>query len=134
MIRKKLTLDYQLNTGWLQPYVEGLINGQAVAWCCASCQYTSFPPVRTCKCGRTDGEFKVLNGEASTVYRTYGQDGNFALAKFEGADTASVVKLALPDEVQDWSLFESNELLSGCLKPLQKTSPELVLHIHPIEN
>lgn len=133
MTEIKLTLDYQLNSGWLQPFTEGLVSGQAVAWRCTDCQRTSFPPLRTCSCGQSTGEWTPLSGEAEIQYLTQGVDGAFALARFKGADTSTVVKLQFADLANDWILAESSSTLTGRLRPLDGACPELVLHVNPVK-
>ena len=93
MIEHPLILDYQLNAGWLTPYIDGLQEGKLIAHQCASCSRTSCPPVRSCICGNTDGRWKQLKGTASILQRTTGADGDFAMVRFDGADTLSVVAL-----------------------------------------
>ena len=93
MIDHQLILDYQLNAGWLAPYVDGLKDGKVIARECVSCSRISFPPVRSCICGNTDGRWKQIEGTAKILQRTTGIDGDFALVRFDGVDTASVVAL-----------------------------------------
>ncbi len=97
-IEYQLTLDYQLQTGWLKPFVRGLQKGIAVARCCSACKKTSFPPIRVCKCNNANGKWVNLSGEARIVYRCDGTDGSFALVQFDGADTQTVVRL---DDMSD---------------------------------
>jgi hypothetical protein len=93
MIKHQLTLDYSLNPGWMAPYAEGLLQGKATARHCASCNRSSFPPLRTCSCGDSDGYWEKLSGEAQIIFRSDGCDGSFGLVHFDGADTQSVVRI-----------------------------------------
>lgn len=96
-----LALNYQLQSGWLQPYVQGLLQGHATARCCIACNRTSFPPIRVCKCQHTEGTWTRLSGAARIVHRCDGTDGSFALVQFDGADTQTVVRLdAMPETDQ----------------------------------
>lgn len=93
MIDHTLILDYQLNAGWLAPYVDGLKDGKVIARQCAACSRTSLPPMRSCICGHSGGHWKQLLGTAKIMQRTTGTDGDFAMVLFDGADTLSVVAL-----------------------------------------
>jgi len=93
MINYPLILDYQLNAGWLAPYVDGLKDGKLIARQCTRCSRISFPPVRSCICGHTDGNWKQLKGTAKILQRATGTDGDFAMVRFDGADTLSVAAL-----------------------------------------
>jgi len=88
-----LPLEYDLKAGWLSPFVEGLTQGRAVARVCAACGRVSFPPLRTCTCGSAEGEWVILSGRATVITRTSGTDGDFALARFDGADGLTTVAL-----------------------------------------
>lgn len=130
-----LSLDYQLAPGWLQPYTDGLIEGKALAWRCADCERTSFPPARTCTCGQTTGAWRVLTGYARVMHYTFGQDGQFALVRFDGADTSAVVRLDSLDVAL--TLVQPNESsvkpaceLTGSLQPSESDLSELVLRIN----
>ncbi len=89
----QLTLEYTLQSGWLEPFVRGLQQGIATARRCTSCEKTSYPPIRVCKCNHTGGEWVRLSGEAHIVHRCDGSEGSFALVQFIGADTRTVVRL-----------------------------------------
>lgn len=133
MSNYNLSLDYQLAPGWLQPYTEGLSQGFAVSRCCSNCDRTSFPPVRTCTCGQTAGTWVTLKGTASVIHCTFGQDGEFALVKFDGADTSTVVKLCGSDEVINLSHQAGTSVnLTGSLQSSNSTMPELVLELDSI--
>lgn len=92
-INYNLSLDYQLQAGWLEPFVHGLQQGIAIARSCTACNKISFPPVRVCECSHTHGNWVNLSGKAHIQYRCTGTEGNFALVQFEGADTQTVVRL-----------------------------------------
>jgi len=94
----RLTLDYQLHPGWLEPYIRGIQQGSAIARCCSACKKTSFPPIRVCECRHTKGEWVSLSGKAHIVNRCTGTEGDFALVQFAGADTQTVVRL---DNISD---------------------------------
>ena len=91
-------LDYQLQTGWLEPFIHGLLQGKAVARCCSACNKTSYPPIRVCECNHVNAEWVNLSGEAKIVFRCDGTEGSFALVQFDGADTQSVVRL---DDIEE---------------------------------
>lgn len=93
MIKHQIVLDYTLAPGWMKPFVDGLITGNAVALKCASCALISYPPQRTCTCGETQSDWITLSGIAEIVFRTTGSDGDFGLVRFDGADTQTVVRL-----------------------------------------
>jgi len=120
----RLTLDYQLQAGWLGPFVHGLQQGRAIARCCSACKKTSFPPIRVCACDNASGEWVTLSGEARIVHRCDGSEGSFALVQFSGADTQTVVRL---DAMADTDLV-------GFLKyspTINSTDlPTLVLTVH----
>jgi len=108
-IEYQLTLDYQLQEGWLEPFVGGLQQGIAVARCCSACKKISFPPIRVCECNHTDGEWVNLSGKARIVYRCDGTEGSFALVQFDGADTQTVVRLDnMSDATKDGYLIKSS--------------------------
>ncbi len=120
MIPYRLSLDYTLHPGWLEPFVEGLRAGQAVARRCADCGRVSFPPVRICDCGSVDGEWVALSGRAIIRARTTGADGDFALVQFVGADTSAVVRLLdMPEGATEGQLAASDhDLPQLCLGPV----------------
>lgn len=93
MIRREVLLSYELAPGWLAPHVEGLVRGHAVARDCGSCGRVSFPPERHCGCAAPAPRWVTLGGRAEVVFRTDGLDGSFALVRFAGANTMSVVRL-----------------------------------------
>lgn len=93
MISHPVTLDYTLASGWLVPYVDALRAGRTLGRQCAVCKAVSFPPLRVCPCGATEGDWVVLPGPAHVAWRTFGVDGHFGLVRFEGATTHTTVKL-----------------------------------------
>lgn len=93
MIAHDLTLHYALAPGWMAPFVDGLLQGRAMARHCGACGAASFPPRRTCACGHGEGNWVALPGTASILFRTQGRDGDFALARFDGADGSAVTRL-----------------------------------------
>ncbi len=123
-IEYQLTLDYQLQAGWLEPFVNGLQQGIAIARCCSACKKTSFPPIRVCECNHTVGEWVTLSGEARIAHRCDGTEGSFALAKFDGADTQTVVRL---DTMADTDI-------TGYLKQTPKNTAALVLTSHQLDS
>lgn len=100
----RLRLDYQVRTGWLQPYLAGLATGTAVAWRCRDCGRTTFPPRRRCPCGCVAGDWTELAGTGTVVVTTTGpgqlplsedtSDLTFALIALDGADNLAVGRLA----------------------------------------
>ena len=133
----RLTLDYQLQAGWLEPFINGLLQGDAVARRCSACAKTTFPPIRVCACQHTEGDWVNLSGKAEITYRCEGADGNFALVQFEGADTQTVVRLNAMTDVDDIGylqctsdpqLTSNPSPASGMAVSVQRQSlPELVL-------
>ena len=108
MISHHLALEYNLASGWMTPFVEGLRTGVATGRHCSDCAKVSFPPVRICPCGSTNGTWVALSGQAEIIWRTDGSDGSFALARFEGANTLSSVKLIdVDDDTTDGQLIAS---------------------------
>jgi len=93
MISHELHLNYELATGWLKPYVNGLQNGKVIASKCKSCGRKSFPPQQICGCGDSNCTWETLEGGADIIHNTEGTDGQFALVQFDGCDTATVVRL-----------------------------------------
>ena len=93
MINHNISLEYELNSGWLNPWVEALHQGSALAWQCSACDSASFAPERTCRCGQNSGRWHPLSGIAVLESRTDGADGSFALVRFIGSDTSVVVAL-----------------------------------------
>ncbi|MEM7193201.1 MAG: hypothetical protein AAF405_10155 [Pseudomonadota bacterium] len=93
MISHRLTLDYTLAPGWMAPFVEGLLEGIAMARRCVACGRKSFVPVRICQCGEFGAEWVQLDGTAEILFRTEGADGAFGLVAFAGAETNAVARL-----------------------------------------
>jgi len=125
----RLTLDYQLQTGWLEPFIHGLIQGNAVARRCSACKKITFPPIRVCACHHAQGDWVELSGKAEIAYRSEGADGSFALVQFEGADTKTVVRLKA-----NAVGYLQNSPASGNEVSMQRQElPELVLAPTPIQ-
>ncbi len=89
-MKHRLTLDYKLGEGGLQPYLDGLRSGHALAARCLKTNRASFPPT-------LPGEWVELSGRGTITARTDGSDGSFALVKFDGADNQAVARLENPD-------------------------------------
>ncbi|MBD3624537.1 MAG: hypothetical protein HUJ24_03990 [Rhodobacteraceae bacterium] len=97
-MKRRLVLDYRLPTGRLAPHFEALARGQALGWQCGTCRNTAFPPALTCAaCGSAGGGWVPLSGRAAVQHRTETPDAAFALVRFDGADTATLVRLTNPD-------------------------------------
>ena len=92
-MKLNLNLPYELAAGWLAPWVDALRAGLAIGARCNACQAVSVPPTRACSCGGRDSAWQPLPGTAVIVYRTQGADGTFALARFDGAASQSIVRL-----------------------------------------
>jgi len=116
-IAHSLNLDYQLQPGWLEPYVQGVLKGNAVARRCKACNKISFPPIRVCVCNSNSGDWVGLSGEARIVSRCDGSDGSFALVQFKGADTLTVVRLK--------TMAECNRV--GYLQTPESGNPALII-------
>lgn len=117
-MKHTLTLDYTIGEGWLQPWVDGIRQGLAMASRCSTCGQAQFPPLRICPTCRvaTDG-WQRLDGGAVVLFRTTGSDGDFALAAFDGAEGAAVVRVgALPAAAT-----------RGCLLPAGDGPPVMCL-------
>ena len=105
-----LTLSYTLADGWLAPWTKALKRGQALGRACASCGRVSFVPLRICPCGSSDGTWTQLSPIAALKWRTVGQDGDFALVRFPGADTDCTVSLYnVPNGAEAARLCASND-------------------------
>jgi uncharacterized OB-fold protein len=101
-VKRSLNLDYSLSPGALAPYIQGLVEGTAMAKQCARCARVTFPPERMCQCqSRADGAtnlgWRELSGEARLVVRTDGPNGAFALVQFNGADNQAVCRIVNPE-------------------------------------
>ncbi len=97
----RLVLDYRLSAGRLTPWIEGLRIGKARAHCCGECGRVSFPPERRCSCGSIQTKWMTLPGSATILQRSDGPENSFALARFEGADTLTSVRLHNPEIQSD---------------------------------
>lgn len=95
-MQHRLILDYTLSAGRLQPWLDGLRMGQAVASSCGACGRASFPPRRRCTCGSTAGDWITLPGTGTIVHRTDGPQHSFALVSFDGAAALTTVRLQDP--------------------------------------
>jgi uncharacterized OB-fold protein len=89
-----LSLDVTMGEGFLDPYLDGLRRGVAVAGHCAACGRTALPPEPRCRCGAAVARMHSLPGDAAILWATDGVDGAAALVRFDGADTLSVARLA----------------------------------------
>ena len=117
MTALEMTLHYSLGEGWLAPWVSALREGIALGRQCDDCRRVSFMPLRVCPCGSSDGAWVELSGHAEIRWRTIGADGDFALARFAGADTDCVVA------VRD--MMQSDR--RGRLIPALGPAPQIVL-------
>ncbi|WP_171102391.1 Zn-ribbon domain-containing OB-fold protein [Ruegeria sp. HKCCD7255] len=94
-MKHQVSLEYSLAKGWLAPWIEGLRQGKAIASHCKTCGGAQFPPLRLCPDCRTPSDgWVTLSGRAAIQWRTTGADGDFAVAKFEGAHGATVLRSA----------------------------------------
>ena len=103
-------------TAWLAPHLKGLIQGAPIARRCGTCGHVSIPPLRHCPQGHATGEWITLANRATIIHRTTGQDGDFALVQFEGADTMTLARIDLPPGAT-----------RGVLRPNTATPPALIL-------
>ncbi|MEX3011504.1 zinc ribbon domain-containing protein [Hoeflea sp. TYP-13] len=100
-MKHRLTLEYTLGAGALEPYLNGLREGKSIARQCRRCDRVTFPPERACGCQSSDNlagsyGWKQLAGTAALVHRTDGSGGSFALVRFDGADNQAVCRIANP--------------------------------------
>ncbi|MFK7878983.1 hypothetical protein [Roseobacter sp.] len=92
-MKKRVDLDYNIGSGWLAPWLEGLRSGQAVASTCPTCEDAFFPPMRSCPiCRLPTTGWRTLNGHATILFRTNGTDGDAAMVQFDGASGAAIAK------------------------------------------
>ena len=109
-----LRLNYTLAEGWLAPWVDALREGRVLARRCSACGQSSFVPQRACRCGSLTGEWVELPNAARIEHRCTGLDGDFALARFEGADTACVAALrGVPEGATRARLLPASGTLPG---------------------
>lgn len=88
-----LTLRDDGAGGWLEPYLDALRDGRAVASRC-DCGRVSLPPEATCPVCRLPVTASVTLADFATlIARTSGTEGDVALVRFDGATTASVAVL-----------------------------------------
>ena len=99
-MKHRVTLDYSLGEGWLAPFLDGLRQGKAMASLCPNCDAAHFPPLRVCPTCRAPCEgWRALGGGATVLHRTGGSDGDFAMARFDGASGAAIADAgALPPD------------------------------------
>ena len=120
-MKRGVTLDYALGEGWLKPWLDGLREGKAVASTCPSCGEAQFPPLRTCPdCRIPSDGWRTLPGGATILFRTTGTDGDFAMARFDGARGAAIARAgALPEGA-------TRAVLAACPDdpPLMSLGPE----------
>ena len=110
-MKKNVSLDYTLGEGWLSPWLDGLRKGKAMASSCSGCQDVYFPPLKVCPtCFAPCDGWRSLSGGAVIVHRTTGSDGDFAMARFDGAKGAAIANAeALPSGVTRAVLAPSPE-------------------------
>ena len=89
-------------------WISALSEGKAIALKCSQCEKSSFPPQRICDCSSSKNEWIELSGKANILVKTFGVDGDFAIAKFEGSDNSAVVRL------KDFKNDEMNGKISSC--------------------
>jgi len=97
-MKRQVSLDYSLSAGWLAPWLEGLRVGKAVASLCSACNEAQFPPLRFCPtCRQHSDGWRKLDGHADVLFRTKGTDGDIAMVRFDGANSACIACIeALP--------------------------------------
>jgi len=117
IINKKLELSYNLSFGVMSKWLTELTKGQALALKCSNCNNVSFPPQKVCSCGSNRSSWIKLSGVAKILSKTLGQDGSYAIAKFEGCSSSSIVKL------KNFKGFES----VGKLAPSSVSNPSIIL-------
>ena len=122
MIAHRLELDYTLHPGWLTPFIEALSEGRALARRCSDCGKVSFPPVRVCPCGNSDGTWHHLTGAGQIIHRTTGSDGDFALVQMEGANTMAVMRLSdmAPSALSGQIITPPTAQPALCLGPIRR--------------
>lgn len=92
-ITEQLELTYLMEPGMLAPHIDGLRAGQAVARQCRQCGRVSFPPDRTCRCGRQDHVWSNLSGRGEVLAVTTSGGQLAALVRFEGADNSALARV-----------------------------------------
>ena len=94
-MKYQVSLEYSLAEGWLAPWIEGLRQGKVVASHCTTCGAMQFPPLRVCpECKNPSDGWVTLSGRAVIQWRTDGTDGDFAMARFVGANRSTVLRSA----------------------------------------
>lgn len=97
-MKTRLTLEYDVPFGDLATYADALADGRALASKCGVCGDVAFPARNLCRsCGNDQMRWKELPGRARIVHRTDAGTKGFALVKFDGADTHSMVGLTNPE-------------------------------------
>lgn len=92
-MKRNVTLEYALGEGWLAPWLDGLREGRPVASTCSACGDAHFPPLRVCPtCRSRCVGWRNLGGGATILCRTQGTDGDFAMARFDGARSATIAR------------------------------------------
>jgi len=92
-MKRRVALDYTINEGWLAPWLAGLRLGEAIASTCSDCGTAQFPPQRACPtCRKPSDGWRRLTGGATILHRTTGSDGDFAMARFDGASGAAIAR------------------------------------------
>ena len=117
IINKKLELTYNLSFGVMSKWLTELTKGQALALKCLNCNNVSFPPQKVCGCGSKISCWIKLSGVAKILSKTSGQDGSYAIAKFEGCSSSSVVRL------KNFKEYETK----GKLTPSSMSNPSIIL-------
>ncbi len=96
-MKLNISLDYTISEGALKPYFDALLSGKALASLCQVCGHVAFPARASCiACGSGEMDWTALSGTSNIIYRTDGAKSAFALAKFDGADTQTIVALTNP--------------------------------------
>lgn len=92
-MKRQVSLNYTLGAGWLDPWLDGLRAGKAVASSCSACKAAHFPPLRACpSCLIPSDGWRTLSGTATILFRTIGTDGDIAMVQFDGASSACIAR------------------------------------------
>ncbi|MVS98905.1 zinc ribbon domain-containing protein [Devosia marina] len=113
-MKRQLTLEYAFEFGALEPYYSAVARGVALASVCEQCGYAAFPARILCpKCASSYVKWKPLLGRAQIVHRTTGAKHEFALVRFDGADTQTVVRLHTipPHASHGWLIVPRDDLI-----------------------
>ena len=123
-MKRSLRLDYTLPKGRLAPHFDALAEGRALAWRCV-CGHVAFPPGLTCvACGARDGQWIELGGTARVEHRTDTPEAAWALARFDGADTAVMVRIKTPELTTSRGHLVPPEEDAGLWLALEETEDE----------